>query len=99
GRVVTPDKQPVANMTVQIAGTEYKFTDTNAKGEFEFTKLAEGLYNIRIGPLGAPPVEGASGVPAGTTGLEIVYTEAEELKLIGTVQDIETKKPIKDFSV
>lgn len=99
GRVVTPDKQPIPNLTVQIPGAEYKFMDTNAKGEFEFTKLAEGLYNIKIGPLGGASVEGASGVAAGTTGLEIVYTEAEELKLIGTVQDIETKKPIKDFSV
>jgi hypothetical protein len=68
------------------------------EGKFEVSGLADGEWDVDVLTLGLAPVRpGASGVAAGTEGLELVFARATAVKI--RVYDGETGKPFPRFHV
>ena len=55
GRVTDPDGNPLASATVEL--DRLASTITNESGHFEFKKLKNGTYLLRITSIGFKPIE------------------------------------------
>lgn len=103
GRVVDAARKPATGLSMSIQNnTEgiYKHANTDKDGKFEVDGLADGLYEIYVF---SSPSKRVPGVKAGTTDLEIILDGKKENsganKLIGTVVDDATSKPISNFTI
>jgi len=103
GRVVDGAGKPIADVNVTNMGASSIDVSvrTGADGKFELKGLAEGTYQLYAFRNGQH--KQIDGIKTGTTNLEIVLDDAREMskagKVIGTVLDDVTDKPIDDFKL
>lgn len=104
GRVIGEDGIPISGVTVRgenLTVQSFQSANSNDNGEFEMTDLAYVRYNLRVLSSDRQVLGERDGVPAGTTGVEIVVANAESVpgEIVGTVVRADTGAPIPDFEV
>jgi hypothetical protein len=74
---------------------------SNGEGKFELTGLAYLRYNLQAISEDRQLLGGTDGVPAGTSGVEIVAVKPVRIpgEILGTVVRADTGAPIADFNV
>ena len=91
GRIVDPDKRPVAHAHVLLvaSGTSIRTAETNARGEFTLLAPDDGRYELRIAVDGFradPIVYDASGAARDVGTIELAVSAVSETLVVSASQ-------------